>query len=133
METRESVIDLLDNIAARLELTGENPFKIRAYHNASRAIAALEGDLKEQTLSGGLKNVKGIGQSIFETIRELIDTGRSSLLEELKKEIPESLMEMLEIPGLGPKKVKVIYEKLGISTLGELEYACLENRLLTLE
>ncbi|MFI5303330.1 MAG: DNA polymerase/3'-5' exonuclease PolX [Nitrospiria bacterium] len=133
MSLKQETCDLLELIATYLELKGENPFKIRAYHNASRTISLLSGDLNEMTVSGTLKNEKGIGEAIFEKIHEFITTGKSTFLEELKSSTPPGLLEMMEIQGLGPKKIKAIYEKLGISTLGELEYACQENRLLSLD
>ncbi|MHB8482408.1 MAG: DNA polymerase/3'-5' exonuclease PolX [Nitrospiria bacterium] len=133
MSLKESVSGLLEEIATYMELKGENPFKIRAYQNASRTISLLEEDIKEMALSGELKKQKGIGEAIFETIREFVTTEKSTLLDQLKNSTPPGLLEMLEIPGLGPKKIKTIYEKLGVSTIGELEYACHENRLLSLD
>ncbi|MBI1821279.1 MAG: DNA polymerase/3'-5' exonuclease PolX [Nitrospirae bacterium] len=133
MSIKQDLGDLLNDIATYLELKGENPFKIRAYQNASRTLSLLEGDIKEMVLSGELKKQKGIGEAIFETIHEFVATEKSTLLGELKNSTPPGLLEMLNVPGLGPKKIKTIYEKLGISTLGELEYACHENRLLSLD
>ncbi|MBI1819164.1 MAG: DNA polymerase/3'-5' exonuclease PolX [Nitrospirae bacterium] len=133
MDLKQEISDLLMNIATYLELKGENPFKIRAYQNASRTISTLEGDIKEMALSGTLKEQKGIGEALFEKIHEFVTTGKSLYFEELKASTPPGLLDMMEIPGLGPKKIKSIYEKLGIATIGELEYACKENRLLTLE
>jgi len=132
MTTKEQVSDLLTLIATYLELRGENSFKIRAFQNAARTVSTLTGDLEDRIASGTLKEEKGIGNALFETIREFVQTGKSKVLEELQAAIPASLLEMLGIPGLGPKKIKVIYEKLGIASIGELEYACYENRLTTL-
>jgi DNA polymerase (family 10) len=133
MSLKQETSALLEKIADYLELKGENPFKIRAYQNAARTIALHSGDLLEMTLSGKLREEKGIGAALFETIQEFVTKGSSSLLKELEASTPSGLLEMREIEGLGPKKIKMIYEKLGISTLGELEYACEENRLLSLE
>src|SRR5206468_10650970 len=77
-----------------------------------------------------LRNVKGIGHTLEGTVTELVTTGRSTVYEELKAAFPASLLDMATIPGLGPKKLKAIYDQLGISTVGELEYACIENRLV---
>lgn len=130
--TKQEVSEILDEIATLLELKGENPFKSRAYSNASRTIAALDMDLGEAVRSGALKEVKGIGVALFEKVTELVTTGRLGYYEELKASVPAGLIEMIRIPGLGPKRAKAIFDQLGVSTLGELEYACNENRLLKL-
>jgi len=130
--TKQEVSEILDEIATLLELKGENPFKCRAYSNASRTIAALDMDLGEAVRSGALKEVKGIGVALFEKITELVTTGKMGYYEELKASVPAGLLEMIRIPGLGPKRAKAIFDHLGVSTLGELEYACNENRLLKL-
>jgi DNA polymerase (family 10) len=130
--TKQEVSEILDEIATLLELKGENPFKSRAYANASRTIAALDMDLGEAVRSGALKEVKGIGVALFEKITELVTTGKLAYYDELKASVPAGLIEMIRIPGLGPKRAKAIFDQLGVSTLGELEYACNENRLLKL-
>ena len=123
---------IFDEISVFLELKGENPFKVRAYHNAARTIEALEEDLDKAIETGSLLEQKGIGEALYEKVTELFKTGRLKYYDELKKEVPPGLLEMLKIPGVGPRKVKVLYDALGISTVGELEYACMENRLLEL-
>jgi len=131
--TKQEVSEILDEIATLLELKGENPFKSRAYSNASRTLAGLDLDLGEAVRSGVLKEVKGIGVALFEKITELVTTGKLGYYEELKASVPPGLLEIIRIPGLGPKRVRVIHDQLGISALGELEYACHENRLLKLD
>ncbi|CUT00282.1 DNA polymerase/3'-5' exonuclease PolX [Candidatus Chrysopegis kryptomonas] len=130
---KKQVAEILEEIADILELKGEVEFKVRAYRNAARIIRDVKGDLKELVDSGDLAKIKGIGPNLFEKIKELVNTGQLKYYEELKKSIPEGLFELLQIRGLGPKRIKAIYEKLGITTLAELEYACRENRLLKLE
>ncbi len=130
---KKQVAEILDEIADILELKGEVEFKVRAYRNASRIVREVKGDLKQLVDSGELAKVKGIGPNLFEKIKELVTTGRLRYYEELKGSIPEGLFELLQVRGLGPKRIKAIYEKLGITTLAELEYACRENRLLKLE
>ncbi len=130
---KRQVAEILDEIADILELKGEVEFKVRAYRNASRIIREVKGDLKQLVDSGELAKVKGIGPNLFEKIKELVTTGQLRYYEELKRSIPEGLFELLQVRGLGPKRIKAIYEKLGITTLAELEYACKENRLLKLE
>jgi len=129
---KRTVVDILNEIGLLLELKGENPFKSRAYYNAARIIEVLDEDLEVLVKEGRLKDVKGIGEALTKKLTELVTTGKLQYYEELKHSVPPGLMEMLRIPGLGPKKVRVLYEKLGITTVGELEYACIENRLLGL-
>ena len=126
--TKKDVSIILKQIADLLEIKGENSFKIKAYLNASRAVESLE-NLNELEN----KKVKGIGKSIYSIIKEIIDTGSSSLLEKLKEEIPEGVQELLNLKGLGAKRIKILYNELGITSIGELEYACKENRLLILK
>ncbi len=132
MTDRKSIISALEEIALLLELQGANPFKVRAYENGARALSNYEGDLAEGFKSGELAEIKGLGKSLLAEIKALLDTGESPALQELKEEVPEGLLEMIKVQGLGPKKVQVLHEKLGITNLGELEYACNENRLLEL-
>jgi DNA polymerase (family X) len=129
---QEEVSAMLEEIGFLLELKGENPFKVRAYYNAARAIKVLEGSLDEVVQQGELRQIKGIGEALSKKISELVTTGSLPYYEELKGSVPAGLGEMVRIPQLGPKKVKALYEKLGITTVGELEYACQENRLVDL-
>jgi DNA polymerase (family 10) len=130
---KNSISAALDEIASLLELSGGNPFKVRAYRNAARAVTALQGDLGGMIADGGLRKVGWIGEHIAARIAEMHASGRIGYLEELKSSVPPGLLEMMRIPGLGPKRIRLIHEKLGVSTAGELEYACLENRLLLLD
>ena len=129
---QKEVAALLKEMAVLLELQGENPFKVRAYENASRIIEGLSGDLEEMVKTGEIMKIKGIGSGIAEKIKILMETGHLPEYEELKQKTPAGLIEMLKIPGMGPKKIKAVWEKLGITTIGELEYACKENRLADL-
>ncbi len=129
---KTAVAQILEEIGTYLELLGENPFKVKAFTGAARIIETLEGDLASLVASGEIKGIKGIGPATRDVIAELVSQGRSSVHHELKAGIAPGLIEMLEISGLGPKKIKAIHEGLGISSVGELEYACLENRLATL-
>jgi len=128
MEKKE-VANILEEIGIMLELKGENPFKSRAYYNAARVIETLTQDLVELVNAGQLDTLQGIGKALAEKITILVKTGNLPYFESLKASIPAGLMNMLAIPGLGAKKIKTIYEKLGITSIGELEYACQENRL----
>ncbi len=133
MVDKRDVIRVLEELAVLRELKGENPFKVRAFQNAARALQGVSEDLNTLVERKELTKIKGIGQSIAEVIEEVVRTGKSQELEALKAKIPGGLLEMLKIPGMGPKKVKAVWEKLGITTIGELEYACQENRLVDLE
>lgn len=131
MEKKE-IVEILNEIGLLLELKGENPFKSRAYYNAARTIELLDEDIETLVKEGKLKEVKGIGEALNKKITELVLTGRLKYYEDLKASVPEGLLDMLKIPGLGPKRVRTIYEQLNITSVRELEYACLENRLLDL-
>jgi len=127
----KSVPQILEEIGTLLEIKGENPFKSRAYYNAAKTLSGID-DLDEVIKEKKLKEIKGIGEAIAARIEEYTETGRMTYFEELKQAVPESLLELLQIPNLGPKKIKVLFEDLGISNVGELEYACKENRLVGL-
>lgn len=133
MMDKADVSRILEEIGLLLELKGENPFKVRAYHNAARAVEALEEDLVGAIESGALLEQKGIGKAIYDKISELFNTGHLKYYEQLKQEVPAGLLELIKIPGVGPKKARALYDALGITTVGELEYACLENRLIELQ
>ncbi len=130
---RKAIASVLEETAVLLELKGENTFKIRAYQQAARTVLSLEGDLEAMVEEGLDGRVKGIGKTLSAHISELVRTGSLQYLEELKNSIPSGLLEIFQVQGLGPKKVKVLYEELGVTNLGELEYACRENRLITLK
>lgn len=129
---KEKVVEVLREIALLLQLKGENPFKVRAYEKGARVIELLEEDLDLLVKEKRLQEIDGIGKALKEKIEELVTTGRLLYYEELRKEFPDTLFELFKVPGLGPKKIQLLYNKLGITSLGELEYACLENRLLSL-
>ncbi|MEQ8204471.1 MAG: helix-hairpin-helix domain-containing protein, partial [Smithellaceae bacterium] len=131
--TKENIIKILEEIAVLLELSGENPFKSRAYQNAARNLEKLDADITDLVKEDKLAEVPGIGEAINKKIRELVETGKLAYYESLKSSIPPGQLEMLKIAGLGPKKIHALYEQLGIKTMGELEYACHENRLVELK
>jgi len=122
----------LEEIARFLELKGENPFRVRAYRTAARAIATLPGELETALSSGALAEVKGVGPAILQIVRELVTTGRSRVLEDLRDEVPPGLVEMLQISGLGVARVRQIHQALHVETLAELEEAARDGRLAEL-
>jgi DNA polymerase (family 10) len=124
---------VLTQIAAYLELKGENSFKVRAYEGAARGLVALNADdLKPLYESGELGRVRGLGPATLAVVRDLIETGESSYLEQLREAMPEGLLEMLRVPGMSPQKIHKVYEDLGIETVEELEAAARDGRLTTL-
>ena len=127
----KSIPQILEEIGALLEIKGENPFKSRAYYNAAKTLSSID-DLDEVIKEKKLKEIKGIGETLSGNIAEYAETGRMAYFEELKHTVPESLLELLQIPNLGPKKIKVLFDDLGITNVGELEYACKENHLVSL-
>ncbi|NGO40461.1 DNA polymerase/3'-5' exonuclease PolX [Limisphaera ngatamarikiensis] len=129
---KEQVAAILTEIGTLLELKGENPFKTRAYLNAARAIESLDEPLEKVVAEGRLDQIKGIGESLRDKITELVTTGRLGYYEELKASIPPGLIELLEIPGLGPKRILTLREKLGIESVDALEKACREGKVATL-
>jgi len=128
----EQIAAVLEQIAALLEITGENPFKVRAYENAARLIPGLGDELQALVETGDLQEVRGIGSGIAEKVGTLARTGKLDYYEELKSKVPPGLLDMLRIPGLGPKKVKLLFDQLEITGIDALEAACREGRLLEL-
>ena len=129
---KRAIAKVLEEIGLLLELKGENPFKSNAYYNAARTIESLTEDVTELIASGRIRDLKGIGAALAEKLAELVGTGRLTYYEELKQSVPPGLLEMTAIPGMGPKKIAAVWGQLGITTMGELEYACVENRLVSL-
>jgi DNA polymerase (family 10) len=129
---KKAVAQVLEQIAAFLELKSENPFRIRAFRTAARALVGFPGDLRQSLEDGTLASTKGIGPATLQIVAELVETGRASMLEELREQIPPGLVEMLEISGLGVAKIRQIHEVLGIDSLPELEAAAHDGRLAKL-
>ncbi len=130
---KQKVSEILEEMAVLLELKDENPFKIRAFQNGARAVEGLEEDLEKLIQENKLTSVKGIGEHLAKTITELFETERSTEYNKLKKEFPEGVLAMLSIQGLGPKKVKVLYKKLHLKSIPDLEKACHDHKLLKVE
>ncbi|NPA50895.1 MAG: DNA polymerase III, partial [Epsilonproteobacteria bacterium] len=115
------IADIFNEMANLLEIKGENPFKVRAYRNGARVVESMGKSLDSLVKEGyDLTKLPGIGKDLSEAIKEIVLSGKFSKLEELKKEIPESLMELLSIEGLGPKRIKVLYDKFGVTSLEDL-------------
>lgn len=130
---REQIAQVFTNIATLLELKGENPFKSRAYTNAARALEAMSEPLDKVIAENRLSEIKGLGESLQKKVVELVSTGKLEYYEELKAATPPGLVLMLEVPGLGPKKIKALHDELGIETIEQLEAACNEGKVAKLK
>jgi DNA polymerase (family 10) len=126
---KDQVAEVLAGIAILLELKGENPFKTRAYQNAARMIETLSEPLDKVVAEARLADIKGIGEALQQKITELVTTGRLQYYEDLKAATPPGLIAMLDIPGLGPKKIKAVHDELGIDTVEKLEQACKDGKI----
>jgi len=130
--TNGDLARIFHEIGDILEVQGEIPFKTIAYHRAADAIGRSPVDLVAAYRSGDPPKVAGVGQAIGDKITELVTTGRMAYLERLRTEVPASLVELLEIPGLGPKTVRQLHEDLGIATMDQLREAAENGRIRTI-
>lgn len=126
---KKDIIKLLENIAIYMELKGENSFKTSAYRKAA---AALENDDRSLQEISDFTKLSGIGKGTASVIEEYINEGTSSVLEGLKEEVPKGLIPLLQLPGLGGKKIAKLYSELGVESIEDLEEACKENRVQAL-
>jgi DNA polymerase (family 10) len=121
---------IFEEIADLLEIDGANVFRVRAYHNAARILQELGKDVRTMVQNGeDLTRLPGIGADLAAKIKEIVDTGRCKALDDLRKRLPPAIVELLKIPGLGPKRVRALYRELGIQTLEQLRRAVREHRI----
>lgn len=118
-----------DLMAELLEIRGEVVFKVGAYRRASESIAGLARDVNDLRREDKLREIPGVGEGIDEKIKELLDTGRLKVLEDLKREVPPGLVELLQVPGVGPKRAAMFWKKVGVTDLAGLERAAREGKL----
>src|SRR5213592_4092778 len=130
--TKSEVAAVLEEIGTLLELKGENPFKIRAYANAARAMETFGGNISNLQDEEALAKIPGIGKSIADKIKELAATGSLKYLEELRAEFPAAILQLFSISGLGAKKIKALYDKLHVSSIEQLRLACETGRVAEL-
>jgi DNA polymerase (family 10) len=130
--SKDEIVDILEHIGQLLELKGELVFKVRAYQNAARAIESFGGHLAQMAEEGRLGEIDGVGKAIAEKVTALLQTGSLPYYEELKAEFPPGIFEMAELQGIGPKKIKALWEKLGTTTITDLEAACHDGRVAKL-
>jgi DNA polymerase (family 10) len=124
---------IFEEIADLLEIQGANPFRVRAYRNAARTVGEFGRDLTAMVAKGqALPKIPGVGEDLTRKIHEIASTGKSSFLERLHKELPETITELLHIPGLGPKKVKALYDQLRVDSLEDLRAAAEAGRIRAL-
>ena len=129
----QQVADILFRIADILDIKGEIFFKVRSYRVAGRTIESMGKDIEVVIKEGMLRDIPGIGEALEKKIKEIVETDQSEYLEKLKNEIPEGVLRMLGIPGLGPKKVSAIYKHLNITTIEDLKQACTDGKLRNLD
>ncbi len=133
MITARIAADFVEEYATLLELSGASPFRVRAYANAVRALETLTSPLDELLAARTLTEVKGIGDSVAELVAEFADTGTAQAYEKLRAATPGGLIDMLRVPGLGPRKIVAIRKALSIETLDALEQACRTGQLAALK
>ncbi|PIQ88786.1 MAG: DNA polymerase III [Candidatus Omnitrophica bacterium CG11_big_fil_rev_8_21_14_0_20_42_13] len=129
----KKVADIFRNIAHILEIKGDNPFKIRAYLKAADSLENVTEDLEDVEREGRLAQIEGIGKDLAAKISEFIGFDRIKYYDELKKEVPGGLLDLLSIPGVGPKTAKLLYDKLKIADINTLEKYAREGKLRNLE
>lgn len=127
--TNQQLAAVMRDIAARLDIKGESPFKSRAYRKAAETIEALDHDIRREWEAGTLREIPGIGQAIATKLDELLRTGRLAYLAKLRQEVPDGVVALTQVPEVGPKTAGAIYKELGISTLEALEEAARDGRL----
>ena len=132
MLTNKDIANYFNELGGFMDLYGENAFRTKSYKNAYIAIRKVDSPMAEMS-DAEIAKVRGLGKSTAAKVREIIDTGKMQKLEEYKAKTPKGIQEMLKIKGFGAKKVRVIWKELETETLGELLYACNENRLIKLK
>ena len=121
---RDEMAEVLEKIALLLELKGENPFKVRAYRQGAEIVLSMEEDVVELAKNDELVGVKGIGEALRDKLGEMAKTGGLEFYEKLRSEFPESIFSLFDVQGLGPKKIKALYDSLGVDSVEKLRVAC---------
>ena len=130
---KKDIIEVLERIGTMLEIKGENPFKIRAYFSGARTLQTMEEDLGEVIGEGGLGEIPGIGKALTEKVETLYTTGELEFYDKLVASVPSGLMDLLEVPGLGGKKIKALHEQLDVDSIDSLTKACREGKVAELK
>ena len=130
---KKDISDVLERIGTMMEIKGENPFKVRAYFAGARTLQTMEDDLGEVIEEGRLGEIPGIGKALTEKIETLYATGELEFYDKLLASVPSGLLDLLDIPGLGGKKIKVLHEELAIDSIDSLTEACNEGKVAELK
>ncbi len=130
--TRETLSSVLEEIALLLELEGENPFKIRAYRQGAEIVGSFDGDIVARARDNDLKGIKGIGEALQEKLHELATTGKLEFHRKLRGGYPDTIFDLFDVEGLGPKKVAALHKELGIDSIPALKAACEEGKVAKL-
>jgi len=130
--TRENLAEVLDEIALLLELKDENPFKVRAYRHGADTVRNFDGDIVQLAIENQLDGIKGLGEALREKLHELASTGSLKFHQDLRAEFPPGLTELFDLQGLGPKKVKILHQSLGIASITDLKTACADGKVAAL-
>jgi DNA polymerase (family 10) len=130
---KKDIVEVLERIGTMMEIKGENPFKIRAYSAGARTLQTMEEELGDVIEDGRLGDIPGIGKALTEKIETLYSTGELEFYNKLVASVPSGLMDLLDIPGLGGKKIKVLHEKLEVDSIDSLTVACQEGRVAELK
>jgi DNA polymerase (family 10) len=128
----DRIADIFDKIADILEFKQDNPFKIRAYRRASQQLRSLSESIEAYAKKDTLTNLPGIGKELSDKIKEMVETGRISAYEKLKREVSQGVIDVMSIPGIGPKTAKVLYDGLKIDSVARLKKMAKSGRLSSL-
>jgi DNA polymerase (family 10) len=131
--TKGEIAELFEEIADLLELKNDNPFRVRAYRNAARVLDGLTEDLQKLIQEERLTEIKGIGKDLAAKIAEMATTNHLKFYDELRASMPQGMLKMLKIPGFGPKRAKIVYEKLKVDSIEKLEAACKAGKIAALD
>jgi len=130
---KKRVAEILEEMGTILDLQGANPFRSRAFHNGAIIVGGLADDLAEIVRAKTLTEIDGIGKGLAQIIEDLVTTGKSDEYEALKRSIPPGLLDIMRIPGLGPKRIRLLHERLGIESVEDLKNAAEQHRLSDVE
>ncbi len=130
--SNQQIATIFSNIADMLEIMGESKFRFLSYRRASETISELPRDLAAYVEDGTLEEIPGVGKAIADKIRELLSTGQLAYYEQLKAHVPETLVEVMKVNGVGPKKAKLFWDQLGVTTLTALQEAAAAGKLRAL-
>jgi DNA polymerase (family 10) len=130
---KKDIIEVLERIGTMLEIKGENPFKVRAYFSGARTLQTMEEDLGQVIGKGRLGEIPGIGKALTDKVETLYTTGELEFYDKLVASVPSGLMDLLEVPGLGGKKIKALHVQLGVDSIDSLTKACKEGKVAELK